>query len=132
MDSNQEMAFLSLRPTILNATTNEHTGDTESFQNKTLRPIIKLLNYSILLTVKNHIIIFKKNFLDFEEEEKILELKMFLKKNQKIRTFLCGMITGFMTSSELEKYYLEPSEYNKRLIQMIEQRVIDHLSFFES
>lgn len=130
MDINQEKLLLSLRPLIPQATIDDITSKNETFQNLTLRPIIKLLNDSILMTTKATLYQFNKNFGNLPFDKKLDGLRTFLEKNQKIRYNLCGMVAGFMTSAELETYFQTSSEYNKRILQMVEQRVVDHIEYF--
>lgn len=130
MDSNQEKLILALRPIISQAIVNDKSSENETFQNQSLRPIIKLSNDTILITIKSYLIQFNKTFENLTIEKKTTAIIAFLEKNQKIRLVLLGMTLGLMTSSELEVYFQNQSEYNKRIIQMIEQRAIDHIDFF--
>ena len=130
MDINQEKLLLSLRPLIPQATIDDITSKNETFQNLTLRPIIKLLNDSILMTTKATLYQFNKNFGNLPFDKKLDGLRTFLEKNQKIRYNLCGMVAGFMTSAELETYFQTSSEYNKIILQMVEQRVVYHIEYF--
>ncbi|MFK8044265.1 MAG: glyoxalase [Crocinitomicaceae bacterium] len=129
MIANEQL--IHLRPQIPQAETTEKTTEIESFQNQTLRPVIKFLNDNLLLAIKFNLYSFNKNFPSLPFEKKVSKLRTFLEKNQKIKAFLQGMILGLMTDEEAIKYFKNPSEYNKRIMQMIEQRTIDHIDFFK-
>ena len=74
---------------------------------------------------------YHKHFDQLATEKKQDELTIFLTKNQHIRTLLIGMIIGHMTSNELSNYQNDTSEYHKRALQMIAQRVSDHIDYFQ-
>ncbi|MDX1350718.1 MAG: glyoxalase [Putridiphycobacter sp.] len=122
--------LLAMRPIIPQATINDQTSANEIFQNQTLRPIIKLLNTTILSSIKNQLRQFNSQFGQLTREKKIDTLRTFIEKNQSIRHFLCGMVVGQMTTEELLTYLESTSGLNKRILQMIAQRAIDHLDFF--
>lgn len=101
------------------------TNSIEHFQNQVLRPVIKY-QHEFLETY------FKKN----EQFQSLLKLKGSRSEFQeKVKTYignqpnikhqLIGSILGLLTDSELEIYWKDPSGFNKRINQMICQRVSD-------
>ena len=123
--------LLALRTLIPQAEVNPNTSASEAFQNQTLRPIIKFLNLHILSLIKHQLSAYGKDFVTIGEAKKIEKIRTFLDKNQKIRYNLCGLIMGLMTEREIDIYLQSSNEYNKRIIQMIEQRTIDHIDYFK-
>ncbi|MFK8038717.1 MAG: hypothetical protein AB8B74_10540 [Crocinitomicaceae bacterium] len=126
MQTNDQF-LTELRPNIPQATTNVNTTPVETFQNQTLRPILKFLNFTILETVMHHMTRFNKNFDQLTEIKKREEVVTALNKNQHIRYTLLGQVQGFLTQEELSIFFNNASEYHKRINQMIEQRVLDGL-----
>ena len=113
---------LSIRPTLELSSKNPN----EDFQNKTLRPILKLQN-SILLSV------FLQQHPKFEignvNENLIFEkVQNALRKNVALKNKMIGMVIGLCTDEELEIYQQNESEYNKRIIGMLTQRLADNIN----
>ena len=101
--------LIKIRP-ILNLKKSSQISDEESFQNHTLRPIIKLQSPLLIETYKNYIDKHKNVFYDLSNEKKLDYIENSLNKNQKFRNLLKGMITGLFTVEE----YLE---YKKNILQ---------------
>lgn len=114
---------VSIRP-VLNLSSEINNED---FQNKTLRPILKLQN-DILLQV----------FIRFCENQKIAIFKIkneelydfihiILMKNTVLRNQLLGIVMGQFTRNEYVAYSENSLEFNKRIMTMICQRIHDNL-----
>lgn len=113
-----------LRPDIPGAQT-EGTKSLEHFQNEILRPIIKFQhdfilsyfrnnsNFQQLLTEKGTRIAFQKR------------INHFISSQSNIKNQLIGSIIGLLTENELLFYFLHSTEINKRISQMICQRIAD-------
>ena len=91
--------LIKIRP-ILNLKKSSQISDEESFQNDTLRPIIKLQSPLLIETYKNYIDKHKNVFYDLSNEKKLDYIENSLNKNQKFRNLLKGMITGLFTVEE--------------------------------
>lgn len=119
MDRNELKA---LRPEILSART-EGTTDMEHFQNAVLRPVIKFQHDLILSLVKSHshfndLIRSKGPRTDFQRR-----VQQFVAKQIELKNQLIGCVLGNFTLEELTEYRKNSNEHNKRIIQMIVQRV---------
>jgi len=79
----------------------------EDFQNKTLRPILKLQHDIIVLL-----------FTSFCKKQKI-------KKNAVLRNQCIGLVIGQFTTDEFTIYIKNESEFNKRILNMTAQRIAD-------
>jgi hypothetical protein len=103
----------------------------ERFQNETLRPILKLQNPLFLSVFTNYIEKRKRVFYDLSLEKKITYIENSLIKDQKFRSSLKGLIIGHFTVAEYQKYSLNSSSLNKRIINMLIQRLQDQVKVFD-
>jgi len=113
---------------ILENLVNHHTTDVEKFQNKVIRPIIKMQHEFWIVLFKNYLLKKKINFDSFSKEKKVIRIKSILKKDSKFKTLLLGCVVGQFSIEELETYTNNTSEFNKRINQIIIQRLVDSLS----
>jgi len=98
----------------------------EDFQNKTLRPVLKLQNDVIVLLFKNHT---QKNAIDFSNKDLVFEkVQHILKKDAVLKNKLIGVVIGMFTVDELQIYQTAASEFNKRILSMLAQRISDNLN----
>ncbi len=115
---------LSIRPE-LNLSSNIPNED---FQNKTLRPILKLQHDIILLLFKSSC---KKQKIKIDEIKKgefLTSVQTIIKKNTVLRNQLIGLVLGQFTTNEFEVYVSNDSEFNKRILNMTAQRIADSQS----
>lgn len=126
----RDQKLLDLRPVIPQAKINLEISETEEFQNKTLRPIIKFQHDWIITHFTHFVYSHKKDWGSLSNETKKAFLESSLSKNQSLKFRLIGMITAYFTSEELAKYYSNKSEINRRTIQIIGQRILDNLNKF--
>jgi len=118
---------LSIRP-VLNLDHNK-SSDIETFQNITLRPILKL-QHPITLSLLNHSKHFPASIQKVEINDRIsldAFLKKFLTSNIKLRNKIIGIIVGVMTEEEFSYYMDNSHELSKRIITMQLQRYSDTL-----
>lgn len=123
--------LLSIRPEIKKTIAFDSMTSDESFQNETLRPILKLQNPLFLSVFTNYIEKRKGVFYDLSLEKKITYIENSLIKDQKFRSFLKGLIIGHFTVAEYQKYSLNSSSLNKRIINMLIQRLQDQVKVFD-
>lgn len=100
-------------------------GETEGFQNKTLRPILKLQHEILLLVFKTWSEKHRINLfsLNVERFNSILEKEF--SKNNVVKNQLVGIVIGQFTAEEYKEYIIKSSEYNKRIFNMIKKRLFD-------
>lgn len=112
---------LSIRP-VLNLGSKSVDED---FQNRTLRPILKL-QHGIIVQVFTHFSNKQKTDITGLTQEKLDSyVRSTTKKNTVLRNQLLGLIIGHFTEDEFETYILNDSEFNKRILTMIGQRITD-------
>ena len=125
----RETKILELRPIIEQAMVT-HALPHETFQNTTLRPILKLQHplTTILLDTNSHFSKLYPNPSRLTPDQYAVAIDKFIKSNKAFRVQLIGMITGLMTIEEYKLYGEHKSEYNKRMVTMQIKRYIDTFS----
>ena len=122
--------IIKIRP-VLNLNKSSQITIEESFQNETLRPIIKLQSPILIETYRNYIIKHKNVFYELSNEKKLDYIENSINKNQKFRNLLKGMITGLFTIEEYHTYKKNSSSLNKRMMNIILKRLQDNLQIFK-
>ena len=122
--------LIKIRP-VLNLKKSSQITDEESFQNDTLRPIIKLQSPVLIETYRNYIIKYKNVFYELSNEKKLDYIENSINKNQKFRNLLKGMIIGLFTIEEYHIYKKNSSSLNKRMMNIILKRLQDNLQIFK-
>ena len=103
----------------------------ERFQNSTLRPILKLQNPLFLVVFSNYIEKRKGVFYSLNLEKRLSYIENSLIKDQKFRNSVKGMVLGQFTVAEYKHYMLNSSALNKRMMQMVIERLKDQVQLFE-
>lgn len=114
---------IDIRPQIKGINTLLNMSIEEDFQNTTLRPIIKLQHDLLVVYVKEYLINSKKRFEEFSNVKKIEILTLVFKKDNSLKTELKGIIIGHFTTDEFFIYCTNKTEFNKRILAMIRQRI---------
>lgn len=117
-------AITDLRP-VLNLEHTKNQSTIECFQNESLRPIIKFQHEILLALVSEHKFYEQVVRNVHTQEQYRVALKSFSNGQKDLRHQLIGLVIGLFTISELEAYLLNASEYQRRIIQIISQRVFD-------
>lgn len=122
--------LLQLRPQI--STINfENSTPEELFQNKTLRPIIKLQK-NLLFSVFTHYFIKHKNiFYTLSVEKKLDYIENAIHKDMKFRNSLKGVIIGQFTLDEHQQYIKNSSAINKRMMTLVKESIKNNILVFE-
>ena len=127
----RDQDLLSLRPEILSAKVRENTSDDERFQNITLRPVIKLQHDLLILVFKNYINKHKNVFYELSLERRIDYIENTIHKDMKFRNSVKGMIIGQFTSGEFELYSKNSSSLNKRMMNLVKERLLSNIQVFD-
>ena len=102
---------------------NQDTGSEESFQNVTLRPILKLQNEIFIETFKNYAIKQKYTFFDLAPDKKEKYIENAIQKDLKLRNVMKGMIIALFTIDEYKNYINNSSNLNKRMMNLLIERL---------
>ena len=101
----------------------KNTSDEELFQNQVIRPIIKFQNELFIKLFLSNCKTYKIKFTEFNSEEKHDYINHMFKKDFKLRASFIGTVIALFTLEEFEKYSVNQKLYNKRIIQMLTERL---------
>jgi hypothetical protein len=107
----------------------DNMSDFELFQNKTLRPIIKMQHALLIASFKNYLQKRKIDFNSLSEQKKRVRISSIYKTDNNYKNMTIGFIVGHFSVEEFAFYATCTSEVNRRTLQIITQRIQD--SIFE-
>jgi len=114
-----------IRPVLKNLI-NSNTSDLERFQNQVIRPIIKMQNNFLVVFFEDYLKNRKIEFYILKYEDQENKINTILTKDINFKNILLGSIVGHFDDNEIKVYLKSTSELNKRIIQMIKQRLLDN------
>jgi hypothetical protein len=124
-------AFISeFRGETLGTITSQSAPD-EVFQNQVLRPILKLQNDLFINVFKNYITKYKNDFYSYSVEKKLAYIENSIHKDIKFRNSLKGIVIGLFTIAEYDNYIQNSSSLNKRMMNMLIERLKNQVQLFE-
>lgn len=123
--------LLDLRLENIGVVSEQNSTD-ENFQNKTLRPILKLQNELFLKVYEQYAVKNKNVFFSLNSARKIDYIDYSLTKDFKFRQFMIGLIVAFFTSDEFDYYTINSSNLNKRIISMLCERLKSQIELINS
>jgi len=124
-------AFISeFRGETLGTVTSQSSPD-EIFQNQVLRPILKLQNDLFIDVFKNYVSKYKNDFYSYSVEKKLAYIENSIHKDIKFRNSLKGIVIGLFTISEYNTYIQNSSSLNKRMMNMLIERLKNQVQLFE-
>lgn len=112
-------------------TVNDQSSSEESFQNLTLRPILKLQNDLLVSVFKNYVGKYKSEFYGYNADKKLQYIENSIQKDIKFRNSLKGMVIGLFTASEYDAYIKNSSSLNKRMMNIVIERLKSQVQLFE-
>jgi len=116
-----------IRPVIPSALIYDTMSDDERFQNVTLRPVIKLQNELFIEVFKNYVSKHKNVFYELSLSKQLDYIENAIHKDMKFRNSLKGMVIGQFTIEEYEIYIKNSSDLNKRMMNLVKERLVDHI-----
>jgi len=99
----------------------------EQFQNETLRPILKLLNPTILRLVAERLARYGTGFAEMDRADQEARLRNVLKEDSRLKRTLLGMVVGHLTDEELAAYLAHKDEVRRRTVPMLLARAQDQI-----
>ena len=127
----RDLDLLRQRPEIPSAIVSENMRRDEQFQNKTLRPIAKLQDELLVLVFRNYIHKHKNTFYEFSIEKKMQFIVNAVQRDIKFRNSLKGLMIGQFTLEEYETYIENSSALNKRMMNIVKERILNNLQLLE-
>ena len=111
---------------------NQQSSSDEKFQNETLRPILRLQNDLFIDVFKNYIVKHKNDFHTYSIEKKLIFIENAILKDIKFRNSLKGIVIGLFTIDEYERYIENSSSLNKRMMNMLIERLKSQLQLLDN
>lgn len=128
----RDIQLLELRPEIPSAKINENMSADERFQNETLRPIAKLQNDLMIAVFRNYIKKHKNKFYELKLDRRMVYIENAIQKDIKFRNSLKGLIIGQFTLEEYERYIQNSSALNKRMMNLVRERLQSNIQLLEN
>ena len=116
-----------LRPTLPNALVTDQSSEVERFQNEVIRPIIKGLHALLISHFQIYLSNKKIDFKHLVLERQQAQIEAIFTKDSAFRQEVKGMVMGHLIIEEFQLYTKHASELNKRIIQIIQQRMLDSI-----
>lgn len=111
---------LRLRPEIKTEAT---VKPDERFLHQTLRPVLKLQN-DLLLEITRHFLLKRKvKLAKMSPDQRNQQIQHSIGKDNRLRGLLFGCILGQFTTEELNFYLANEGESNRRITQLLVQRL---------
>jgi hypothetical protein len=121
---------LELRGESLGTITSQSSLE-EVFQNKTLRPILKLQNDLFIKVFINYAMKQKNVFFSLTPDKKMAYVENVIQRDIKFRNSLKGMVIAFFTLDEYAEYIQNSSNLNKRMMNMLVERLKSQIQLIE-
>lgn len=103
----------------------------ELFQNQTIRPILKLQNDLFIAVFINYVNKNKADFYSYTVEKKLQTIENSIQKDIKFRNSLKGIIMALFTIEEYDTYIQNSSSLNKRMMNLLVDRLKSQVQLFE-
>lgn len=113
---------------IIAGIVNKGTSEIEKFQNEIIRPIIKMQHNLLIGFFKNYLQKRKIDFSILTEREKRSKVSSIFKTDNNYKNITLGFVLGQFSMDEFNVYTNNSSEINKRILQIIAQRIKDSIS----
>lgn len=127
----RDLHLLELRPEIPSARVTENMTAEERFQNETLRPVAKLQDELLVAAFRNYVTKHKNAFYELNLEKRLKYIENAIQKDIKFRNSLKGMIIGQFTIPEYELYIQNSSALNKRMMNIVKERLQANIQLLE-
>ncbi|OOV13209.1 glyoxalase [Flavobacterium sp. LM4] len=103
----------------------------ELFQNQTIRPILKLQNDLFIAVFINYVNKNKADFYSYTVEKKLQVIENSIQKDIKFRNSLKGIVMALFTIEEYDTYIQNSSSLNKRMMNLLTDRLKSQVQLFE-
>ena len=120
----RDRQVVNLRPVITNINSELVKSDQEKFQNEILRPIIKFQHELIIKIFNSYLQTKNINLTSMSQDNRIAKITSIFQNDRSLIIELKCIVVAYFTTSEYENYTSMKSEVNKRLIQIIRERIL--------
>lgn len=125
----RDLSLLQIRGGAIGNTLN--ASPEEIFQNQTIRPILKLQNDLFVEAFRNYVDKYKGDFYNYPAQKKLSFIDNAIHKDIKFRNALKGMVIAMFTIDEYHAYIKNSSNLNKRMMNMVIERLQSQAQLFE-
>ena len=115
------------RPDIQPLKITDNISEEENFQNRVLRPIIKMKHEMLIAHFKNYIASNKLPWKELGDTRKIDFIETAFTSDLAFRNEVRGLVIGQFTLEEYYQYIKMVRGSNKRMNNIIKERMISHL-----
>jgi hypothetical protein len=128
--TNRDTDIFAIRGSALGNVSPQSSTE-EAFQNLTLRPILKLQNELFIQIFINYAVKQKNVFFTLSPDKKVKYIDNALHRDMKFRNLLKGVIIGFFTINEFQDYIKNSSNLNKRMMNLLIERLTSQVQLIE-
>ncbi len=116
-----------VRPKLPSSLTDGELKEEELFQNMVLRPVIKMQHDVLILRVRSYFTSKKVIFHLMDTRKRTMAIEQAFLGDNALKKEIQGMITGQLAPDEFKTYLRWERSINKRIVQMVRNRMIDSL-----
>ena len=116
-----------VRPKLPESLTEGELKGEELFQNMVLRPVIKMQHDVLILRVKTYFTSKRVMFNVMDKKKRALAIEQAFLGDNAFKKEIQGMILGQLNTSEYQLYLNYERTMNKRIIQMVRNRMLDSI-----
>ena len=116
-----------VRPKLPDSLTAGELKEEELFQNMVLRPVIKMQHDVLILRVKSYFTSKRVMFNIMDKKKRTLAIERAFLGDNAFKKEIQGMILGQLNTSEYQRYLKNERKMNKRIIQMVRNRMLDSI-----
>ena len=114
-----------VRPNLPSSLIEGDLKEEELFQNMVLRPVIKMQHDLLILRVKSYFSSKKVIFHLMDTSKRTTAIESAFRNDLALKKEIQGMIIGQLTQDEFKLYLNWERSVNKRIVQMVRNRMID-------
>ena len=116
-----------VRPNLPESLVEGNLKEEELFQNMVLRPVIKMQHDVLILRVQSHFLSKKVVFHLMDKKKRVKAIESAFQNDNPFKKEIQGMILGQLTIEEFRTYLKSERSMNKRIIQMVRNRMLDSI-----
>jgi len=116
-----------VRPKLPSSLTDGELKEEELFQNMVLRPVIKMQHDVLILRVRSYFTSKKVIFHLMDTRKRTMAIEQAFLGDNAFKKEIQGMISGQLAPDEFKTYLRWERSINKRIVQMVRNRMIDSL-----
>jgi len=118
---------MQFRTDIQSLKITDRMSEEEKFQNKVLRPVIKMKHEILIAHFKNYIVLNKRPWKELSDSRKIDFIENVFSRDLLFRNEVRGLVIGQFTLEEYSQYAKMLRGSNKRMNNIIKERIMSHL-----